>query len=482
MKQISSWTIYRLFFVLLPLMAVIWAAAGHGHAKTVFQVIPVLSVSEEYRDNFFSTRTDKQEEFITTYAMEFSAGILAEKHQLYLSYAPTYKDYKNLDDRDRMGHYVTLDGQITPAKHTDLAYGLLYDGDSDNLEGESRSHEAYFSGTTRPGKATRITYGHTYADMYDRRARTGDYREHTRNTTQAGLEHRYGPRNLARVTFLCEFDSYENTDPDAYTRYVPAGSVSHWFSQKLGMDAGLSYDDKDFTDTDEYARTLSGDARLIRPISKTFDTFVKYRHTYTETDTYTHHIFHPSAGFDWEVTEDSGISLGAGVLLHDWSGDQGDDMDWFLDVDMYKLFHFSPGTRLALTGTSGYDASGDEAASLGYTTYYQAGARLSHAFSRQVSTALTAAFRMDEYQERAVDRTDTRLTLGAGLLWQPLKWLHVDVNYTFTDFNTTDDLFREDYTDNRLFLIIRLVPEQPITPETGPSRQALEDQLFQWER
>jgi hypothetical protein len=157
-------------------------------------------------------------------------------------------------------------------------------------------------------------------------------------------------------------------------------------------------------------------------------------------------------------------------------------MDWFLDLDMYKNFSFSPATTLALTGISGYETAGEEAASLGYTTYYQAGARLSHALSRQLTTSLTAAFRMDDYQERAVDRKDTRLILGAGLLWQPLQWLYVDVGYTFTDFNTTDDLFREDYTDNRVFFTVRLVPEQPITPETGPTRQALEDRLFQWDR
>lgn len=478
----SHWPLQRFFRLVLPVLAVILAVAGQGHARTVVQMIPVLSVSEEYRDNFFSTRTGRQEEFITTYALSFTAGFLAEKHQLYLSYSPTYKDYKNLDDRDRVGHYVSLKGQITPARHTDLAYGLVYDGDSDNLAGESRTHEAHFSGTTRAGKATRLTYGHTYADQYDRRARTGDYREHTRNTSRAGIEHQYGPRNHARVTFLYEFDSYETTDPDAYTRYLPAGYLSYWFSPKIGMDAGLSYDDRDFTDTDEYARTLSGDARLIRPFSKTLDIFVKYRHTYTETDTYTHHIFHPSAGFDWDVTQDSGISLGAGILFHDWSDGQGDDMDWFLDLDMYRNFSFSPATTLAITGISGYESAGEEAASLGYTTYYQAGARLSHALSRHLTTSLTAAFRMDDYQERTVDRKDTRLILGAGLLWQPLQWLFVDVGYTFTDFNTTDDLFREDYTDNRVFFTLRLVPEQPITPDTDPTRQALEDRLFQWDR
>ncbi|EMS79266.1 hypothetical protein, DUF2320 [Desulfotignum phosphitoxidans DSM 13687] len=466
-------------FVLI--LGFVWAVAGQGHARTVFQVIPVLSVTEEYQDNYFSTHTNKQEEFITTYALQFTAGILEEKHRLYLSYSPEYKDYRNLNDRDRLGHYVTLTGEINPARHTDLIYGLVYDGDSDNLEGESRRHQAYVSGISQTGKATRLTYGHQYEDRFDRQSRTGDYKEHTRNTSRAGVHHQYGPKNHVRVTFLYEFDSYENPDPDAYTRYEPAGYVSYWFSPGYGMDANLSYEDRDFDDTFDYTRTLSGDIRFIKTVSKTFDTFVKYRHSYSETQDLTHHTFHPSVGFDWQVTEDSGISLGVGALFHDWSNHDNDSVDPFLDIDAYKIFSFSPRTQLSLTGISGYAASGDQASSLGFTTYYQAGAQLSHLLFKQVTSNLSAALRRDEYQETASDREDTRMILGASLAWQPLKWLYVNVGYSFVDFTTTD-AFREDYTDNRLFLKIDLVPETPVTMSADPSRQALEDQLFNWER
>jgi hypothetical protein len=252
MKQFLSPS-HRFFYqVTVPVLAVlpvILAVAGQVSARTVFQILPVLSISEEYQDNYFSTHTNKHEEFITTYALGFSAGFLGKKHRLYLSYSPEYKDYKNLSDRDRLSHYVRLDGEITPARHTDLEYGLVYDGDSDNLEGESRSHQAFFSGTSQVAKTTRLTYGHQYEDRFDRQARTGVYKEHTRNTSRVGVHHQYGPQNHVRVTFLYEFDSYENPDADAYTRYEPAGYVLHRFSPRYGMDANLSYEDRDFDDT-----------------------------------------------------------------------------------------------------------------------------------------------------------------------------------------------------------------------------------------
>jgi hypothetical protein len=469
------------YWVTLPGLMVLIFVAGPVYAGTVLQIMPILSISQEYQDNFFSTRTNKQEEFITTYALGFTAGFLKKKHRLYLSYSPEYRDYKNLDDRDGIRHYVRLDGEMTPARHTDIEYGLVYDGDSDNLEGESRSHEAFFSGATRVGKTTHLTYGHQYADRFDRQARTGTYRELTRNTSRAGVHHQYGPQNHLRVTFLYEFDEYDTPDPDAYTRYQPAGYVSYWFTPKHGMDTNLSYEDRDFDDTRDYTRTLSGDVRFIKTVSKTVDTYVKYRHSYSETQDLTHHVFHPSVGFDWQITEDAGISLGAGALFHDWSSNAGDSVDPFLDIDAYKVLSFSPRTSLSLTGTSGYAAAGDQAASLGFTTYYQAGAQLNHHLFKQVTSSFSVAFRRDEYQETAADREDTRVILGAGLAWQPLKWLYVNVNYSFVDFNTTG-AFREEYTDNRMFLKIDLVPETPVRMAIDPSRQTLEDSLFRWER
>lgn len=137
----------------IPLMlAGMGLFAGQVHPRTVFQAMPVLSITEEYQDNFFSTQTGKQEEFITAYALQFTAGIFHERHQLFLSYSPTYKDYKNLDDRDRLNHYVTVEGNMSPAKHTDLSYGLAYDGNSDEFSGETRRHQAFVSGTTQAKK------------------------------------------------------------------------------------------------------------------------------------------------------------------------------------------------------------------------------------------------------------------------------------------------------------------------------------------
>ena len=107
------------------------------------------------------------------------------------------------------------------------------------------------------------------------------------------------------------------------------------------METGLSYLKKDFDQDASDLDTYSGHIRGIRAFSEHLDGYVKYRHSYTDTPTYTHHIFHPSFGMDWDVSEDSGISMGLGLLVHDRS-DKGTSTAPFVDIDAFKTFEFNP--------------------------------------------------------------------------------------------------------------------------------------------
>ncbi|MFA5905883.1 MAG: outer membrane beta-barrel protein, partial [Desulfobacula sp.] len=192
-----------------------------------------------------------------------------------------------------------------------------------------------------------------------------------------------------------------------------------------------------------------------------------------------HDIYHPSVGFDWEVTKDSGISLGIGALFHEWDNANKDKTDPFLDMDAYKIFNFSRRGSLSVTGSSGYTEASDTAASLGYTTYYQAGAQLNYQLQKQLSSNVFASYRLNDYQEAVVNRKDNTKTIGAGLSWLPLRWLQFKLTYTYTDFDTDAAAQRGDYTENRAFLSVNFIPEQPVRMDFTPSRQSLETEVFQ---
>ncbi len=450
---------------------------GTVYARMVFQIMPTLTISEDYSDNYLNTASNKQEEFITSYALGFSMGLMDVNKQVFLSYSPTYRDYKNLNDRDGLAHIISVDGEFQPTKFTALEAQLYYDGNSDNYEGEQREHKASLSGTTDIKKNTQLTYGHTYRDLFEEQLRTGEYKEHTVNTTELGLSHQYGKKDILDVTFIFESDIYEVTDDDEYKKFEPDATLSYWFSPKNGMETSFGYLKKDFHDDFDDLETYAGHLRYIRNVSKTLDWFAKYRHSYSDTQDYTHHIFHPSVGVDWDITEDAGVTLGVGVLFHEWSNDNDDDPDPFLELNAFKRFDFSPRTSLTVTGVSDYSSSDDDASSLGYNTSYKVGAEFDHQLLKKLSSSIFGSYQRIEFRETASDRTDDTATLGAGLSWTPLKWLALNLNYSFNDYNTTSSS-RDDYQENQVFFSIGFIPETPIRSDKGISRDVFDSRMF----
>lgn len=447
-------------------------------AKMVFQILPTVNISEEYSDNYLRTAANKQEEFITSYGLGISMSIQDVNKAVFLNYQPTYRDHKNLNDRDRLDHIVSLDATFKPTKHTELDAKIYYDGKNDDYQGDRRERKASISGATEVTQHSRLTYSHNYSRRFEEQLRTGTFKDHTVNTTRAGLRHQYGKKDILNVVFIYETDEYDVADADEYKKFDPSATASYWLSPKNGMEVNLAYQRKDFNLDLNDINTYSGHVRYIRNISPTLDAFLKYRHSYADTRTYTHQIYHPSAGIDWDITEDSGITLGVGALFHDWSNDNNDNVDPFIDLDAFKRFDFSPRTSLTITGSSAYASSGDTAASLGYNTSYQVGAAFNHMLAKRLSTRVFGTYSRIEFdQPQAVDRKDDRASLGAGLTWTPLKWLQLGVNYSFTDYRTTDAT-RDDYQDNRVFFSVTLVPEQPLRPDQDISREAFDDNLF----
>ncbi|HCY86018.1 MAG TPA: hypothetical protein DHV36_12855 [Desulfobacteraceae bacterium] len=449
---------------------------GTVYGRVVFQITPTLTISEEYTDNFFSTKDNKEEEFITAYALGFSAGILDANKQVYLSYSPTYQDYRNLDDRDRITHILSMDAAYRPTKHTELAAQAYYEGNSDNNSGENRENKAVFSGKTDISKQTSVSYGHTWSDRFEQQLRTGEYKAHTINTTEVGASRKFGKKDILDVTFIYETDNYDTSDADGYDKFEPEASLTYWFTPKDGMTLSLGYENKD-SDDEEDSETISGYAQYNRNVSRTFDWFLKYRHAYSDTTDYTHHIFHPSLGFDWDVSEDSGVTAGVGVLFHQWSNDNDDDPDPFLELDAFKRFEFSRRTALTFTGESSYSSSSDDASSLGYNISYQAGAQLEHQLMKRLSASMFGSYQRIEFNETDQNRTDDTASLGAGLNWNPLRWLQFSLNYSYTDYQTSSS-DREDYEDNRFYFTMTLIPETPIRPDKTISRSEFNDQIF----
>ncbi|WP_300463410.1 outer membrane beta-barrel protein [Desulfobacula sp.] len=503
--------------VLISVFLILFISCSSSFSRTITQFVPTVTITEEYSDNYFQTQNNTQEEYITAYGLGFSVGFLDKTNEIYLAYNPEYKDYKNLDDRDGFVHNVSLDGEFNPSKHTNINAHLAYTSDSQNdneaaYQGDSWENTASLSATSQLSKNTEVFLSQLYTNSYDQQDRTGTYKEHQVNQTNAGISNQFGKKDEMGLNFLYAFDDYKSSDEDEYTRYKPSAFITYWVTPLNGLDSNVSYDNKSYEDATNDIEIYEGHVRYLRKYSRHLDGYLKYRHYYSDEDAGDHTIYHPSAGFDWQVTEDSKISLGLGVLFQEWENEES-SIDPFLDLDMYKTFNFSKKGSLTLTGASGYEDSGGEDINQGFSIYYQAGFDLNYQLLKRMSSNLSGSYKVNDYQgsndnnsktntyqagfqlnyqvlkslssnlfgsysqnqynELTADRTDDETTFGGGLSWNPLKWLRFNLTYTHTDFDT-DTNEREAYKENKATFSVSFVPVRPVSIVNSPSRRALE--------
>lgn len=425
-----------IFFLLLVLVPT-------ASSKIKTQFVPSLSISGEYTDNYLKTENNKDDEYYTLYGADFSFGILDKKGNLFFNYSPEYKDHNELNQYDFWRHDFGIDG--------------LY----------------------QAGKNTSLTFSESYVRDLNQSVRNNSFNKHDTNSTFLGVVHQFGQRDSFGINYTYSFDMYDEANLDEYKRHKPSAFFGYWFSPKWGVDTNLSYSSTKYEIPSNDPETWSGDLRLLHTISKHLDVYAKYAHSSTKQASGDYDVYHPSIGFDWSPTDDSGILLGIGVLFQD--RDISSDYDkerFFLDLDMYKTFDFTRKSRLSITGKSGYSDIDPEAASLGFNIYGEAGFLYTYQLLKKLSSNIRGAYRLNEYYELGVvDRTDNTLDLGAGLVWSPLKWLSIDLSYSFRDFDT-DGQGSQDYQENIGMLTFRFTPSQPVRFDDTNPRKSLENQVF----
>ena len=82
--------------------------------------IPRISINEEYTDNLFLTKRDKEHEYITTISPGFTAQILGKNSGAEISYDPEYSIYDEYDEYDSWRHDARFSGWVQMAKNTRL--------------------------------------------------------------------------------------------------------------------------------------------------------------------------------------------------------------------------------------------------------------------------------------------------------------------------------------------------------------------------
>ena len=469
-----------IYAVMVLLLSMLMVLCTDPALSMVSEITPVFSVSQNFTDNYDKSEFDTQEEWYTTYDIDVLMSFVGKRARTYINYVPQYKDYDRHDENDTIEHNVSLFGDFDPSRHSNIEYEFVYDDyDGDNNR-ESRESVAHAGGTFELGEHTGLYVSETYSRAFNRIQSSGEFQKHDTNDASIGLSHQFGERNKWSAGFDYSFDKFDDPSADEYESYGPHASLAYWFNVKYGFDTSASYDRTEFDQSENDEDTWAGHIRFIRRVTRHFQVYIKYDHTYSQDDTREHSVYNPSAGFDWKVSDTSNISAGAGVLFNEYE-DQDGSRDVFFDIDAFKLFDFSERGSFAISAASGYEETRRELASLGFSTYYQAGFNYNYALTKRSSMDITGSYKRDEFEEEQSDRIDNTYDLSAGFNWSPLRWMNLYLSYSYINFET-DDSTVEDYEENKAMVTVSFRPWKPIRlkPDYSAeqSRESIENKIF----
>ena len=378
---------------------------------------PTISVGEGYTDNLFLSDSDKEHDYITTISPEFSFNIAGKNNGADISYAPTYSIYDEFSENDTWRHSVLLSGWADVSKNNRIEIRDSF------LRTEDPVSEADIA-TLRIEEPTALI------DSTIRRSRQTYYT----NSASIRFTHQFGESDVVYLEYLNRI--LENDDPDSEdsTRHNPSIGLTYWFLPRFGLDTDISYTKGDFDTNDDFDQ-WSGNVRLIRRLTRQFETFIQYDHTsldYDE-DSDDYQTYNPSIGFNYSPAQDLSLLFDIGYYINDTEGRDNDD-GLTANIGLSKTFRRG---SLRLTGSSGHEQTSFGAENLGSTEFYETGASATCELTRHISGNIFGSYRKNEYGAVVNELEDKITRCGLGFVIQPLAWMSIGLNYTYRNLDST---------------------------------------------
>jgi len=164
--------------------------------------------------------------------------------------------------------------------------------------------------------------------------------------------------------------------------------------------------------------------------------------------------YNPSIGINYSIEEDISLTLDVGYFVNDFDL-RPDQSGMTGEATLSKRFERA---TIAFTTTGGYDyALFGTAQSNGFERYLESALSATYEFTRYASGNIRGAYRYSDYVD--IGRRDDRAEGGVGLAITPLRWMSIDLRYSYRLLESTTDT--NDYTENRAMITVRLAPSVP---------------------
>ncbi len=435
----------------LPTIAVVLVLAFSPCAQSAqLNFTPVVTVSEAYTDNLFLAPNNEQDDYITTVTFGGTLEWLGRTAGLELTYLPSYEWYNDYSEYDGWNQDLLARTWYNFTANTSIELRNAYIRTRGSLEGTD------YAGAT---SADPLVAPDIAADPY--RRGLGEYYE---NATTLRLDHRFGAEDTVyaayRYSLRRDLDNtlYESSDNDIWE---PSIGGTYWLTNFWGVETDLYYSHNDYKNEND-SEEWYGRLRLNRRLDRHLNAYAQYEHTILNYDEQTatdidYVVYQPTVGLNYQLDQNTRIDIGVGWYFQNL--DRGSNDDGFILTALAdKVWPFRRGL-VGVTLLSGTDVADTGVENLGFNVYYEGAVRGEFAFTPRFSGTTRVGYRWDDYPDEIPSRTDKTITAAAGLQYQALRWMVLNLDYTFRDLNSDDPL--NEYTENRVMFSVTLTPEQP---------------------
>jgi hypothetical protein len=419
-----------------------------------FLFTPRTSAKETYTDNLFLTKDNKEDDFITEVSAGFTAQLLGRTSGLDLSFDPGYAFYQDHSDKDTWRLPANLNAWVQPSRATRFQFNDDFIRTEDPI---SQDQVVVQDGTVEETGDTTV-----------RRERE----PYWRNTARLNFNQQFGKedRFYAGGSYgLLRNDSDQVEDNDYYR--LNAG-LDYWFTHPFGSQFFGEYTRGEYTQQSGFVGEGSSDfdnwlgtVRLLGRMTRHFSLFFQYDQAYrnfTSGDDNNYIIYAPSAGFEYNIDENTFLSLGLGYYYQDIDNEK-DQQNPFLNGQLSKTWNYQRGS-VNLTGLAGLTQNDFGAQNQGFQQFGAIQGSAQYNFTRRIVGDTGAYYRYSftpgESQDTGdeEDQTDNRAQFNAGIGFLATRWMTIRLGYTF---NFYDSNVSENYYENRALLTITLQPDQP---------------------
>lgn len=421
-----------------------------------FLFTPRASASETYTDNLFLTEDNQDDDFITNVSAGFTAQLLGRTSGLDLTFDPGYAFYQDFTENDTWRLPANLRAWIQPSRATLFEFTDQFIRTEDPV---SQDQVVVQDGRVEETGDTTV-----------RRERE----PYWSNNARLNYSHQFGQEDRFFAGFnygILRNDSDFEEDNDNYR--LNAG-LDYWFTQRFGGEFFGEYTRGEYnqqsgfggegsSDFDNWLGTLRFRGRMTRH----FGLFVQYaqaRRNFTSGDDNDYIVYAPSAGFDYDISEDTFLRLGLGYYYQDTENEKNQE-DPFFNGEIAKIWNYQRGS-VNLTGLAGLTQNDFGAQNQGFQQFAAIEASASYDFTRRIIGDTRTYFRYSSTPGNTDDtgdgdtRKDGRAQFNAGIGFLPTRWMNIRLGYTF-NYYTTDAANEPDYSENRALLTVTLQPDRP---------------------